>query len=217
MKKKILSLCLAAVLALTAVGGTLAYFTDTDEVNNVMTMGNLDIVLDEAKVTKDDGEDTWTDNKEDRVDGNNYGQVYPGAVLPKDPTIHNEGNHDAYVWATVNVSNWMNICAELSMECDIDSLNKLIGDTLGEGWEVIAVENGDTFTIGQFDAKFVLKYAARLAAGADTTAMFTTITVPTEFESGKDYLFGKIDVVAYAIQAEGFADWDAAYAAYYAE
>ena len=216
MKKKILSLCLVAALALTAIGGTLAYFTDTDEVNNVMTMGDLDILLDEAKVTKDTEDDIWTAGKE-RVDGNDYGQVYPGAVLPKDPTIHNEGEHDAYVWATVNVSNWMNICAELNIDCDIASLNKLIGNTLGEGWEVIAVENGDTFTIGQFDAKFVLKYEARLAAGDDTTAMFKEITVPVEFESGKDYLFGKIDVVAYAIQAEGFADWDAAYVAYYAE
>ncbi len=215
MKKKILSLSLVvALLAVAVIGGTLAYFTDTEEVNNVMKMGDLDITLDEALVEK--AGDEWV-AKEDRVEGNDYGQVYPGAVLPKDPTIHNEGDHDAYVWATVNVSNWMNICAELGMDCDIESLNKLIGDTLGEGWEVMAVENGDTFTMGQFDAKFVLKHEARLAAGADTTAMFKTITVPVEFESGVDYLFGEIDVVGYAIQAEGFADWNAAYDAYYAE
>ena len=40
MKKKILALCLVVALAVTAVvGGTLAYFTDTDEAENVFTTG----------------------------------------------------------------------------------------------------------------------------------------------------------------------------------
>lgn len=38
MKKKILSLCLVVCLAATAIiGGTLAYFTDTDAKANVFT------------------------------------------------------------------------------------------------------------------------------------------------------------------------------------
>lgn len=50
MKKKILSLCLVAALAATAVvGGTLAYFTDADADVNVMTTGNLHIVQNETE------------------------------------------------------------------------------------------------------------------------------------------------------------------------
>ena len=46
MKKKILSLCLVAALAATAViGGTLAYFTDTDEATNTFTTANVSIQL----------------------------------------------------------------------------------------------------------------------------------------------------------------------------
>ena len=46
MKKKIIALCLIVALAATAVvGGTLAYFTDVDEVNNTFTMGKVDIKL----------------------------------------------------------------------------------------------------------------------------------------------------------------------------
>lgn len=50
MKKKILSLCLVIALAATAViGGTLAYFTDTAEETNVITMGKVDAELYESK------------------------------------------------------------------------------------------------------------------------------------------------------------------------
>lgn len=46
MKKKILSLCLVLALAATAViGGTLAYFTDTDEATNTFTTANVKIDL----------------------------------------------------------------------------------------------------------------------------------------------------------------------------
>lgn len=46
MKKKILSLCLVICLAAIAiVGGTLAYFTDTDEATNTFTTANVKIDL----------------------------------------------------------------------------------------------------------------------------------------------------------------------------
>lgn len=64
MKKKILALCLIVVLAVTAVtGATLAYFTDTEAATNVMTVGNIDITLEEK--TYEDGE--WKPFDEDQV------------------------------------------------------------------------------------------------------------------------------------------------------
>ena len=49
MKKKILALCLVVALAVTAVvGGSLAYFTDTDKAENVFTTGKVDITLNET-------------------------------------------------------------------------------------------------------------------------------------------------------------------------
>ena len=46
MKKKILALCLVVALAVTAVvGGTLAYFTDTDNETNTFTVGGVKIDL----------------------------------------------------------------------------------------------------------------------------------------------------------------------------
>lgn len=49
MKKKILALCLVVALAVTAVvGGSLAYFTDTDNATNTFTTGKVDITLNET-------------------------------------------------------------------------------------------------------------------------------------------------------------------------
>ena len=49
MKKKILVLCLVVALAVTAVvGGSLAYFTDTDDAANTFTTGKVDITLNET-------------------------------------------------------------------------------------------------------------------------------------------------------------------------
>ena len=50
MKKKIIALCLVVcLLAIAVIGGTLAYFTDTDEQTNVVTVGNVSAKLYESK------------------------------------------------------------------------------------------------------------------------------------------------------------------------
>ena len=50
MKKKFLSLTLAiGLLATAAIGGTLAYFTDTEEASNTITMGDVSIWLAESQ------------------------------------------------------------------------------------------------------------------------------------------------------------------------
>ena len=85
MKKKILALCLVVALAATAViGGTLAYFTDTESKTNTFTVGNVDIEL------KED----FPDNK-----------LLPGTKtqnnLKKEVTVENVGTSDAYMWIEV--------------------------------------------------------------------------------------------------------------------
>ena len=211
-KKRFVAILLCVTLvALAAIGATFAYLTDTKTVNNTFTMGNVAIKLDETNVNDPTG---------DRVTSNTY-NVYPGAVVTKDPIVHNTGKNAAYIRATVNVSNWMNLCAAYYPESGFEftkpgyekSLELLVG-TLGEGWSVVGVEAGDTFTIGQFDAKFILKYDGALAAGADTTAMFQTVTIPTGIDNASTDSFKEVKVVAQAIQADGFDTWEAAFAAY---
>ncbi len=211
-KKRFVAILLCVTLvALAAIGATFAYLTDTKTVNNTFTMGNVAINLDETNVNDPTG---------DRVTSNAY-SVYPGAVVTKDPIVHNTGKNAAYIRATVNVSNWMNLCAAyypdfkytFGQEGYKAALNLLVGE-LGEGWSVVGVTAGDTFTIGQFDAKFILKYDGKLAAGADTTAMFQTVTIPAGIDNANTESFSGVKVVAQAIQADGFDTWEAAFAAY---
>ena len=199
------------IVAILAIGATLAYFTDKKTATNTFTMGNVEIVLDEENVKNPEG---------DRVSQNEY-EVYPGAEVKKDPTVHNTGKNDAYIRATVNVSNWMNLVAAyypdfketFPNEGYKAALNLLVGK-LGEGWSVVDVEAGDVFTIGQFDAKFVLKYDGVLASGADTTAMFEKVIIPAGIDNANANSFNQIKIVAQAIQADGFASWEAAFAAF---
>lgn len=202
-KKKIITLALVAVIAVTAIAGaSLAFFTDTKTATNTFTMGNVKIALDEAPV---DEAGKATDG--DRVTSNEYGidAAFPGAVLDKDPTVHNTGKNPAYIRATVNVSNWMNLCAAyypdfketFPNEGYKAALNLIVGE-LGEGWSVVGVVAGDTFTIGQFDAKFILKYDGVLAVGEDTTPMFNTVIIPNGIDNANAESFDEIKIVAQA-------------------
>ena len=212
MKKKSLALSMCIALAAIAiVGASLAYFTDTKTATNTFTMGNVKIELDETDIKNPEG---------DRVTSNAY-DVYPGAVVTKDPIVHNTGKNGAYIRATVNVSNWMNLVGAYYPDfkptfpnADYKAaLNLLVGE-LGEGWSVVDVVAGDVFTIGQFDAKFILKYDGVLATGADTTAMFQTVTIPAGIDNANADSFDEVKVVAQAIQADGFDTWEDAFAAF---
>ena len=89
--KKLISMVVAiALVAVIGVGATLAYFTDKDEVTNVITMGHVDVDLDEP-------------NYEGKDDENNeVKDVEPGQEITKDPTITVvQGSEDAYVRATI--------------------------------------------------------------------------------------------------------------------
>ncbi len=100
MKKKILALTLCvAMVAIAIVGGTLAYFTDTDAETNVFTVGNIDIDLEE-----------WTDNNEPFVDVDG---IMPGETETKIVDVKNIGNEEAYVCVTIVIpENMIPVWAE---------------------------------------------------------------------------------------------------------
>ena len=80
MKKKTLALLLALVLVFgAAVGGTIAYLTDTtDPITNTFTVGKVDITLTETFNT-----DTNGDQKNDAWQA----QLIPGTTYAKDPVV----------------------------------------------------------------------------------------------------------------------------------
>jgi predicted ribosomally synthesized peptide with SipW-like signal peptide len=90
MKKKILVLALTlSLVAITALGATLAYFTATDEATNTFTVGNVKIDLTEPNWESTGIEDAAS--------------VYPGEALAKDPTVTNTGANPCLVRVKVEM------------------------------------------------------------------------------------------------------------------
>ena len=215
-KKRFVAILLCVTLvALAAIGATFAYLTDSKTVKNTFTVGDVKIKLDKTNVNAPEG---------DRVTSNTY-NVYPGAVVTKDPIVHNTGKNGAYVRAVVTIEdgmNWLGLYNENVWTAPQEAaFNAMINNTLGEGWELVDIAydmSGPNHPTSDFVA--TLKYTKVLEAGKDTTAMFSQIAFPTKL-TGKDVTtrigqngeFG-INVVAQAIQADGFENWVDAFAAY---
>lgn len=218
-KRKILVLAMAlSMAAILAMGATLAFFTSEDEVKNTMTMGNVDISLDEAPVVKDG--DEWTaDTEAERVKSNTYENVYPGAVLPKDPTVHNDGSYEAYVRVKVTVD--FNKLA--AMQADKIIFNGTTEDS--DLTEIIDIDTANWTYAGRAidmsgdnrNVTYTYTLNAPLAAGADAR-LFTKVTIPTFVTNEDVTAYGlqtiNVDVKAEAIQTFGFDSADAAWAAY---
>lgn len=203
MKKKITAIFLCvALVAIAIVGASLAYFTDTKTAENTFTMGNVQITLDETNV-----------NGQGRVTSNTY-NTYPGAVVTKDPIVHNIGANAAYIRATVKVENWVTTCKECYKFDGTGGYANTLVDylvvekKLGNGW---SVEKAMVDAKGN-DVTFVLKYDGKLAAKGETTAMFQQVQIPAGLENGQT--LGTITVKADAIQTDGFDTWDAAFNAF---
>lgn len=114
-KKKLVSMLMAVVLVgAIGVGATLAYFTDKEAKTNVITMGHVDIDLDEP-------------NYEGDEENNEVKDIVPGQTIVKDPTITvAEDSQDAYVRATLAFE-------DLSEE-QIAQLME--GITINDGWKL---------------------------------------------------------------------------------
>ena len=216
---------MVAALALTSViGGTLAYFTDTDDATNTFTMGNVAIELDEAEVVEYNPDDyTWIVDEESRVDTNTYGgedgYLYPGAELPKDPTVHNTGLNDAYIRIKVTMDPAVLAALTEGEDGLTDPLDQFLAIANVDTTETCTWEyEDDVIEDGLWT--LTARYSEIVAPGESTTPFFTTVTIPTSFENNEDLDDDNpftMEIVAEAIQAASFADADEAWAAFDAE
>ena len=234
-KALLLTLC-AVVLVVATVFGTMAYLTSTDEVKNTFTVGKVAIKLDEAKVD----ENGVAVTPAERVKANTY-KLMPGHTYTKDPTVTVlSGSENSYVRMKVTFNNAAAIIALCTkpeyadettgvenafplirmvnfVEANAAKWDGIIPDNMVETDEMLAdakycVKNGDTLT-------YYFYYKGTVsAANADTalSVLFDSITVP-EWVTGEQLAKlnnFQINVVAEAIQADGFANADAAWAAF---
>ena len=209
-KTKALMLVLCAVLLVTAsVLGTMAYLTSQEEVVNTFTVGNVAIKLDEAKANADGS----LVEGAARVKENNY-KLLPGHTYNKDPMVTVEsGSEASYIKMTVTFTKANELDAIFAPTgADMTSIFKGYDAT---NW--IAKGNTKDATANTRTYEFWYKETVGAPNGdVALDALFDSISVPGNITNEQLATIEgmTITVNAYAIQADGFATADAAWAAF---
>ena len=219
-----------SVAMIAAAGTTIAYFTDEREITNVFTAGHVYIELTEAAVMDDGVGNLIEDTSKPRVQGvaidstedvkHNYGMLYPGKTMHKDPTIKNTGSDPAWIAAKVIVTDGSGDINKLygfpnSEYIDLKLMlsGALLDQTVHVGtWK--DHENAyynDTYAMVQMpDAAngiyefyiFILDQCER----DEEVVLFDTMTILPEFTNSdmKELEGLEITVQAFAVQTFGF-------------
>ena len=215
-KKKIISLCLVVCLLATAIGGTLAYFTDTEAVKNVMTMGNVDIEQIEQERSPAGGLQPYTQNQtllpmggydweEVNVNGDSISVL--ADALDKIVTVKNNGNSAAYVRTIVALEAGKSEDEAKSMWYN----NLAVSDNSdADGTQVICEDNNLFVQIGDtWFAIVVYTYGDAIAAGTESVPSLTGVGLyPETTQKDVANLEGDYEVlvVSQAVQASGMGD-----------
>ena len=132
MKKKTIAMLMASVMLFgIAVGGTLAWITDTTgDVVNTFTVGDINIDLKEH----DYDVDTNTLGTAEVTAEDEY-KMIPGTTMPKDPFVRVEAGSEA-CWLFVKVVETDNFDTYLTYEIDLYK-----EETNPDGWKVLDTTN----------------------------------------------------------------------------
>lgn len=243
-KALLMSLC-AVLLVAASVLGTMAYLTDSKDVKNTFTVGNVTIKLDEAKV---DDMGNLVKNQDgtlvNRVTENDY-KLLPGHTYVKDPTVTVlTPSVASYVRMKVTFNNADKIialCTDPEFEGEVTGVENafplirmvnfvkanaakwdgIIPDNMVDTEDMLA--NSKYFVKGTDNTLTYYFYYNGTVAARDGNVvlptLFDSIKVPAwvtgdQLAKLKDF---QINVVAEAIQADGFKNADAAWAAFAAQ
>ena len=182
-------------MAVFAIGGSLAYFTDTDAKTNTFTVGNVKIELTETE---------WDKSTSHIAD--------PGVAVAKNPVVTNKGANEA--WVRVNVTISDAAAFKRAMEAhQITDLATIFAGHSESVWKLAGTKAdtaADTITYSYY-------YKNKLAPKASTEALFTSVTIPASFTSAEMAALGNdftINVTADAIQTSGLDTVEKAFAAF---
>jgi len=219
--KKALVIVLCAILLVAAsVMGTVAYLTDTKEVTNTFSVGDVKITLLETKVDENgvpvDGANPVAENS--------Y-HLLPGHTYVKDPTVTVvEKSEKAYVRMLVSVNDMSKLEGALPAaqnaayyEDGVFQIEKLWVDKDGKStWDSAKwLDKGfnsklDAYEFWYFEPVEKSNSKTRLEP------LFAKLTVPGVIDNTHLAYLNELEisVTAHAIQADGFATADLAWEAF---
>lgn len=197
-----ISVCLISVISL----GTLAWFSDSDVVNNKF------MIADSSDNTADDifSIDVWEidpESNEKEETGHTYEDVLPGDSLTKDVFVKNTGYYDQYVRVIVTISDakaWLNTVPENTDGAAY--MTQIFKGLDLTKWSPIYNSLTDTTEItDDTELVYVLYYKDVLKASDDAINVFDSIEIPTTLTREQAAAFDNeftINVRAQAVQTE---------------
>ena len=215
MKKKIMAICLVAVIAVIAIAGSsLAYLADTDAEDNVFTVGNIKIDLWE-NFDENYAELMPTTGKDDNGDIIN--------AVEKEVFVYNEGKNDAYVRVHIAIPQILDN-GDPTFDASRNVLHfNYAKENVGEGkwdWSKTAgapYEGEWNFYTAEIDGVwynvYVVTYEGILAPGTSTVDAMHQVYLDSKVSSSdvEDIIevLGEewhIYVAAEGVQEQGFTD-----------
>lgn len=125
-RRALLSISLVLVMMMAAVGGTIAWLTDsTDEIKNTFTVGNVDIDLTET--ANNSSNDGWE------------AELNPGSVYVKDPKVTViKGSEECYLFVEVTQPKTIENILEYTLWMDVSPTQHELTWTKGDGSDIPA-------------------------------------------------------------------------------
>lgn len=191
-KKTALAAAAVALVGMLAVGGTLAWFTDTETATNVVTVGSIDVTLSEEGGADDQ-----------IVDGKlTYENVMPGSELTKKVTIENVGDNDAYVKAVITVIPKNNDSKVIPSDLVASNANaiKFDGNVAGKTWKL----EGDNAVCTLYYSNTQTSSDAIILEKDKVWTLFQKVQIPESWGNAYENMEFDIQVDVYAIQADNF-------------
>lgn len=223
-KKKLLALGMVTALATTAVvGGTLAYFTDTEKTTNVLTAGDVKINLEEYTYNEDGEKVPFDDDVAMTLYPMTNEQGYEN--FNKIVDVHNTSKEDpAYIRTIVAFekldSEGIDSLTDIENELHYLALNS--NDYASQGIYGVDIEDaywGDAKISGEEYEIFVFDTLDKVAVpvGGKVQSL-QSVWLDKDFTMDHVQLLGEdgklnVLVVAQAVQTANFEDYDAAFAA----
>lgn len=192
-KKKLTLAIAACALTLTlAFGVTMAYMTDSEGVTNTVTVGKVNIDLEEPG---------YPGNDSDEVKN-----VIPNQEVVKDPQIENTGINDALVFLRVEIPQ------ETYTDEDDGTWKQKKQDLfrlkdISDQWELLRTET-ITDADGKEKTSYIYGYKKALAKNSTTDKLFQKVQMKNAMESDLNGNVEDIVVTACAIQATDIPDID---------
>ncbi len=227
MKKKILAIALAvSLIAIAAVGGSLAWFFDEDSATNVFVFGTIDIVQNEV----------FDENTAQLLPVIDNDDPAASNMIKKEVTVSNTGANEAYVQTLVAVPQVLDEAGILHLYAPNAAANGwtlLDGDADTDGVQpsYIGIDiDGETLKYNVYIYRYNTTLAADATTGKSLEGVFIDETVDADYvydvngaaQSGyfvtgdaavdatvKVFdVTGKLNVyvVTQAVQARGFTD-----------